>query len=122
MDLKKVGPVIKAAMLLHNFLVDEREQDSVLAAEDHHYFTSFNAQRMVEEDDSLDPHSETRRALVTDNDAHRPSGRPSNSELQSRERGEEVRNNLARDLANAGLQRPKNRNWTRNEYGHVYAK
>jgi len=112
--------VIKKAILLHNFLVDEREEGIAAATEDHRYFSSFNAERLVAEDDTTDPEAELRRALVMDNDAPRPIGCPSNDQLDSRAKGEEFRDNLARKLAhNAGLQRPTNSSWTRNEYGHV---
>ena len=122
MDLDRYSPVIKAAMLLHNFLVDEREEDFAAATEDHRYFSSFNAERLVAEDDTTDPDAEMRRALVTDNDAPRPSGRPSHDQLDSRAKGEEFRDNLARELAHAGLQRPTNNSWARNEYGHAHTR
>lgn len=40
-DIQDVSKVVTAAMLLHNFLVDERESDLGFNSEDADYFRNF---------------------------------------------------------------------------------
>jgi hypothetical protein len=69
-------------MHLHNFLVDEHEASTALASSNAGYFSGFSAAQNVEQDDNMDPNAEQPCALVKDNDAHHPSGRPSNKLLE----------------------------------------
>jgi hypothetical protein len=59
-------------------------------------------------------------ALVTDNDALCPRGRPSLDESERKEVGEIFRVELARILFNNNMTRLVGDNTTRNAYGHVY--
>jgi hypothetical protein len=128
MKHKRCGPVIMAAMLLHNFLVDERELSTAEGdggdSGDSAYFATFTTDRMIAED--ADSGADTDGAewlnpLVVCNDAGRPPGRPTATQQSSRLQGEEIRGNLARALAAARMQRPVDASWKRNQCGHVYA-
>ena len=122
----RCGPVITAAMLLHNFLVDERElsTDDSDGGEDSAYFATFTTDRMIAEDADSGANidgAEWLHPLVLCNQAGRPPGRPTTTQQTSRLEGEEIRGNLARTLAAARMQRPVDASWKRNQCGHVYA-
>ena len=57
-DLTHCGPIIEAAMHLHNFLVDECEASAALASSNAGYFSGFSAAQIVEQDDNMDPNAE----------------------------------------------------------------
>jgi hypothetical protein len=100
-------------MLLHNFLVDEREDES--------YFANFDAQVMYEDADSSDVWmGETLIPHVLENDVDRPQGRPLFYNLDFRVRGSHIRDDLAQHLHNNGLRRPRKPGWKRNKFGHIY--
>ena len=124
MKHKRCGPVINAAMLVHNFLVDERELSAAECNGDAAYFATFTSERMVAEDDVSGTDADCAEGLnplVVCNDAGRPPGRPKATQQTVRLEGEAIRDDLARDLAAARMQRPINASWKRNQCGHVYA-
>jgi hypothetical protein len=112
-NLDDCGKIINAAMLLHNFLIDQREDDIA-------YFQSFSVGTVVRECTQLAQGRGLPDALVTDNDALRPVGRPSSDEIESKRIGEAFREELARTLFDHNMSRPLKDNTTRNAYGHVY--
>jgi hypothetical protein len=69
LGLPRTGKVINAAMLVHNFLCDKREESSNI-------FLTFNVRQMYEDCDLIGNtrDAEQLMALVTDNDADRPPG------------------------------------------------
>jgi hypothetical protein len=105
-------------MLLHNFLVDERTDDTA-------FFSSFSARQMLED---VDP-SEAMRAgivgsdflspIVLENDADRPIGRPLFMSMNSRDRGIQLRHKIAIIMQDNGLRRPSYPGWKRNAFGHI---
>jgi hypothetical protein len=122
MKLERCGPVIMAAMLVHNFLVDERELSTAEEDDgDLAYFATFTSERMIAEDAASGAGAERLNPLVVCNDAGRPPGRPYATQQTARLEGEAIRDNLARDLAAARMQRPIDASWKRNECGLVYA-
>jgi hypothetical protein len=103
-------------MLIHNFLVDEREDSTEV-------FSNFNVQRMYEDSDIIGGNTreaEQLLALVMENDADRPPGWPVNFSAELRKAGIATRDNIALYLYGKDLRRPKNPGWKRNAYGHVY--
>jgi hypothetical protein len=115
-DLDRVGPIIMAAMHLHNFLINERLAEAEKDGEEE-FVASFSSEFMMDESDHTQV--ELPVALVTNNDAPNPGGRPTVSDAHSRDLGLTLRNSLASKLARVGLHRPL-RNMKRNKYGHVY--
>jgi len=115
-DLVVNGPIINAAMLLHNFLIEERIQAS--GNSDDTYFNTFNFNFMLSESGSDDLEDLT--ALVTDTDAQRVGGRPTNDQLQLREKGEQLRLDITYNLNSEGLVRLIDGGLSRNSYGMLY--
>jgi hypothetical protein len=112
-NLADCGKIIHAAMLLQNFLIDQREDDVA-------YFQSFSVDTVVRESADLAQGRGLPDALVTDNDALPPRGRPTNEEIDSKQVGEMFREQLATRLFKHNMTRPLRNNTTRNAYGHVY--
>jgi hypothetical protein len=112
-NLADCGKIINAAMLLQNFLIDQRENDIA-------YFQSFSVDTVVRESTDLAQGRGLPDALVTDNDALPPRGRPLNEGIESKQVGEIFREHLATRLFKNKLTRPL-RNVTRNAYGQVYS-
>ena len=120
-SLYSAGDIIKAAMLLHNFLVDEREDES--DPEDVEYFRDFSFADLSEDEvPSLlrRPTNEVPDALVTDNNEPRPRGRPSCGDAVLKARAEKLRENLLLSLSLNGKVRPQRKGTKYNKYGHVY--
>jgi hypothetical protein len=113
-DLSRSGKVINAAMLIHNFLCDEREDLSM--------FSMFSAQQMYEDSHIIGNTRDIEQlmALVMDNDADRPPGRQLHFSMELRKAGMNFRDQVATLLYTHDLRRPYNPSWKRNEYGHVY--
>ena len=59
-------------------------------------------------------------ALVTDTDAPRVGGRPTNDQLQQREKGEQLRLDITYNLNAEGLVRLIDGGISRNSYGMLY--
>jgi hypothetical protein len=114
LGLTRTGKVINAAMLLHNFLCDEREDMAM--------FSTFSTQQMYDDCNIIGNTHEAEQllALVIDNDAVRPPGRQLHFSLELRKAGIKMRDELAMYLYDKKLRRPQNPSWKRNEYGHLY--
>jgi len=115
-DLDAHGQIINAAMLLHNFLIEERMQNN--ENNEDTFFNSFNLDFMLSESGSDE--LEDLFALVTDTDAVRGAGRPTNNEIQSRTRGQQIRNDITYNLNSEGLVRLIDGGLSRNSYGMLY--
>jgi len=115
-DLDVHGRIINAAMLLHNFLIEERMQSQENI--DDSYFNTFNFDFMMSESGSDELEDLT--ALVTDTDAPRVGGRPTNDQLQQREKGEQLRLDITYNLNAEGLVRLIDGGISRNSYGMLY--
>jgi hypothetical protein len=115
--IEKVGSIINAALLLHNFLVDEREADVGLNSEDAAFFRNFSLQK---EDDRLSASDEHPNAVVTDNNEPHPGGRPTNDMSVAQAKGKRKRDEIASLLYGSGKSRPMRSNMSYNSEGHVY--
>ena len=91
--VSKVGHIIQSAMLLHNFIVDERE--TAAGQVDNHFFENFEYD---ESRSTAASHSEPPEALVTDNDEPKPAGRPDKRKDDLKKLGEELRTTLTVNL------------------------
>jgi hypothetical protein len=113
-NIEDVGNVITAAALLHNFLVDERELDAGLNAEEVHYFSTFS---LREQDDRANTSTEAPAAVATDNNEPHPGGRPViNQQLLGKRR----RDQITQYLYGCGRGRANNGDTNYNQYGQVY--
>ncbi len=109
-DLRQINKIIRATMLLHNFIVDQRGDDD---EQDTEYFSNFSVQNMIEQHNTspvvADP-------LVMENDAPRPRrGRLDCEEFASREEGELRRLTLTAELRARESERVRY-----NNFGHPY--
>jgi hypothetical protein len=114
-EITECGNIINAAMLLHNFLVDERLKSG--DDDDMTYFSTFCTDTLLTDSNT----NETElAALVVDNGVPRPGGRPTNADRVSKARGELLREKVTAELWDAGKQRVLRDDYIRNPYGHVY--
>ena len=97
----KVGGVIQAAMLLHNFIVEERELSD--RETDCNFFENFNYD---ESNRNRNAHGEVPDAIVTDNDEPKPKGRQDKRLEDLKKLGSKLRNTLATNLAAKNYVRP----------------
>jgi DDE superfamily endonuclease len=109
-NLQSVGPIINACCYLHNFLVDERTEDSALEKDDSDFFKHYDHKT----DDTITRH-DIAFPLVTDNNEPSRGGRP-----RIDVRGNDIRNNLALKLRNNELTRPLQEGMKYNRYGNIY--
>ena len=116
-DIKDVGKVLRAVMLLHNFLVDKRESRSGLNIEDAEYFRSFSLRAL---DDRSLLSNEQPSAVATDNNEPHPGGRPNGSMINHQERGKRKREDLTDELYGSGRGRPMQERMHHNAHGQVY--
>jgi len=119
-SLRKCGMVIKAAMLLHNFLINQRNGE---VHDDYNsmYFQNFNINTSLETQRRPTASTgEEPRVLIADNDEARPAGRPSDDERRRRAVGERIRNSNVLLLATHNFRRPITSNMRVNAHGHVY--
>ena len=118
-DLRKCGMTIRAAMLLHNFIIDSRHgapHDDF----DRHCFQDFNIDSNLQSQRRLTRATgESARALVADNNEPRPAGRPSAIEAEERREGERIRNGNVLLLATHNFGRPLHSNMRLNSHGHT---
>ena len=119
-DLDFTVDIVKAAMLLHNFLVDERGDGD---ADDVNYFRNFSSSTMTEQDtfQNLRRGHEPSMPLFTDCNDMRPVGRPllDREETDSRAKGEARRIMLMSELRQAGFAR-RVENYQLNDFGIPY--
>jgi hypothetical protein len=116
-DIVKIGNIIEAAMLIHNFIINEREARG-FRAEDAEFFNEFS----LNEHDHRRKEPEMPSVVATDNNEPHPGGRPSLSEVEllQQAQGEVIRNGLCSSLAGRGLSHPVTDNMRFNQYGQVY--
>ena len=118
--LKKCQAIIQVAMLLQNFIVDNRDgtaQDQY----EQQYFRKFNMPtRTVLQTHLTETTGEVPRALVTDNNEPHPGGRPTINEKQLRQTGEQVRHSLMVQLSTHNHERPLQHEMHYNSCGHIY--
>ena len=115
MDIGVVGDVVMAAGLLHNFIIDQRDPEDDDAA--NRYFSSFSHSNLRRDNQR---NEEVPVAMVTDNNARKPSGRPSNNDTLSKEKGNNMRRSLCWSLESHGLKRPCQSGFKYNSYGMLY--
>lgn len=115
-DLKKSVKIIQVSMLLHNYIVDERDEDDT---EDSRYFREFNVRMDEAQDELYNATREVPDALVTDNNEPRPKSRPTQEEANMRQQGEHVRTLLTTKLASANMRRPLQHNMRYNKHGNI---
>eukprot|EP00980_Cylindrotheca_fusiformis_P003885 scaffold861_cov171-Cylindrotheca_fusiformis.AAC.1 len=115
--------IIRACMLLHNFIVDQRDSES-------EYFRNFR----IEIDESVaspDDGNRTQEMMnsgdvsdlwpyVAGNGEVRPRGRPTINEQEMRTMAQKIRDDLKLRLAASGLNRPMEHDMRFNMYGHIY--
>jgi len=117
-DLRKCGLIIQAAMLLHNFIIDEGHGYDEF---DRSCFENFSINRQLESQRrQTQSTGEQPRALVSDNNEPRPAGRRSDEERQRRDDGERIRNGNVLLLATHSFRRPMHSNMRMNAEGHIY--
>jgi hypothetical protein len=117
-DLRKSTKVIQVAMLLHNFIIENREN----GVSDNNYFATFRMQSQMDtiQDRITDVTGEFPHALVTDNNEPRPPGRQSLTSAELDAQGSNLRSILTTNLAVHGLRRPMQYGMRYNHEGHVY--
>ena len=116
-DLKKCQKIIMVCMLLHNFILENREDDNA----DRAYFEDFTIPRNDIQIHLTASTGEIPLSLTIDNGAEAAGGRPSVDVAELKQQGEQIRTRLAIDLASNNLVRPMY-NMYRNKYGNVIIK
>jgi hypothetical protein len=111
-DIAFVGQILNAACLLHNFIVDERLLNN---GNGDNYASPALADDTVVAPRHMDDLPE-----VTDNNAPRPAGRPSDAKAESRELGRQLRESLSARLQGAALARPLQEGFRYNQHGMIY--
>jgi DDE superfamily endonuclease len=115
-DLKKSTKIVQVTMLLHNFIIDRRENQSI----DRAYFQDFDIPADSVQDYITEQTGETPQAIATDNNEPRLGGRPSTEELEQREKGITIRERLTVKLAVHDMRRPLEHDMHYNSHGHIY--
>jgi DDE superfamily endonuclease len=115
-DLKKSTKIIQVTMLLHNFIIDRRENIGL----DDNFFEQFDIPVDSLQDHLTEQTGEVPQAIATDNNEPRPPGRHSTEEIKERELGVIIRERLTVKLAARGMSRPLEHNMHYNSHGHVY--
>ena len=118
-NLVNCNKIIRVCMLLHNFIVDQRQGNDT---EDAQFFSSFEVEMDSLQRRLTRQSGEMPTALVTDNNEPRGQGRPTVAEAQMRDMGKEIRLNLTVKLAAHNMSRPMQYDMEYNEYGHIYTK
>ncbi len=116
-DIQDVGKIVTVALLLHNFLVDERESDLDFNSDDAHYFQTFS---LREQDERVEVSTEAPSTVATDNNEPRPGGRPTLLTANHQARGRMRREQLTHHLYGSRLGRPMQTRMEYNAYGQVY--
>ena len=112
-DLKKSAKIVQVCMLLHNFIVDSREDDQA-------FFRNFNIRMDRIQQEITRQTGEIPRPLVTDNNEPLIRGRPTNNEQRLRSLALETRHRLTVSLAVNDMLRPMEHDMHYNQYGHIY--
>jgi len=119
-NLRKNALIIRTAMLLHNFIVDQRRGEPSDDF-DRSYFQNFRIDNMLATQQRLTRSTgEQARAIVSDNEEPRTGGWPSNQEAKFRRQGDRIRNGNVLKLATYNFRRPMQSNMRLNKQGLVY--
>jgi DDE superfamily endonuclease len=113
-ELKKCCKVIQVCMLLHNYIVDFRDEMDDL------FFTSFAIEMDEIQQTITRTSGEMPRAVATDNNEPRRRGRPTFEESKLSELGEKVRHRLTVKLSSHDRRRPLQHDMHYNQHGHIY--
>ena len=115
--LSHCGQIINAALLLHNFLVNERE-----SASDDNYFKNFSMESVLEEEQMQEnaDFSEPPLPIVLETESQRGAGRPTLAQQDSKSKGSILRDSLMLELGANGYKRPSRSGTRYNALGHVY--
>jgi len=116
-DIFKSGNVVLAAMLLHNFIVENRLANN---KDEEIFFRTFATERESSQQMRLTwLTGESPRASVVDNNEPRPLGRTTESEKKLLEEGAKLRNVLMLSLARGNLRRPMESGMRYNDEGLI---
>ena len=115
-DIAQPDNIIKAAMLLHNFIIDEREKKG-FHKEEVAYFNNFSLQ-------DLDSHQKESdkvpSAVATNNNEPNPGGRPLMSAMALQQSGECLCDSIMHTLFAHNLGCPMTNGMMFNEEGQLY--
>jgi DDE superfamily endonuclease len=117
--LKKSANVVQVCMLLHNFIIDCRE-NLLQDQDDDSYFQHFEIEMDTIQRELTRQTGELPRAIVTDNNEPRIGGRPTLEEAEMRRLGQEVRQRLTVKLASKAMRHPLQHDMHYNSQGHIY--
>ncbi|KAL7451526.1 hypothetical protein ACHAWC_003355 [Mediolabrus comicus] len=122
-SLDKCNRVIRAAALLHNFLIDSREDQL-----DYYYFKNLSTNDVIAAEASMlspndgddDDDDDFTFPLVVDNNEPKPCGRKSTATLTREEEGGILRDHLCVTLYSEGMYRRLTHRMKTNALGNVY--
>ena len=101
-------------MLLHNFIIDKREDRALDPSSFHIDVTDSRQQALTLAS------GETPRPLVSDNNEPRVGGRRSLCDEELRSLAIATRHRITVDLATRDMKRPLHHDMKYNQYGHIY--
>lgn len=112
--MHKCARIIQVTMLLHNFIIEMRDEDIG-------YFKNFTLEVHSKVQEHLTTYTgEVPRPLVTDNDQPPPRGRPPPEEHEFRQLGNNIRHRLVVKLAAHKRSRPMEHDMEFNSQGNIY--
>lgn len=114
-DLRKCSTIIQVAMLLQNFIFENREN----GVSDSACISNFKVDAGAALQQQI-TQAEIPRALVGDNNEPRTAGRKTRDESALSEKGNRVRGRLITKLAANNMKRPLLQDMKCNENGHIY--
>ena len=117
-DLKKCSKIVNGCMLLHNYIIGNRNRKGTEA--DNSFFRDFEVNMDATQETITVDTGEMPLALVTDNNEPNPGGRPSLEESQLRDLGGKARDRLTVKLSTYERLRPLQHDMHYNKYGHIY--
>jgi hypothetical protein len=112
MGIDTVGNIVSVAGLVHNFIIDERDGESM------NYISSFSHANLTLEGDH--DVNEMLTATAGGNNEPRPRGRPVINDKWLKQRGTGLRETLTWMLAGAELGGPATKGFKFNQCGMVY--
>lgn len=115
--LSNCGDIINAALLLHNFLVNERDTGS-----DDDYFKNFSMASVQEQQllENAAHLGDPVLPIVLETESQRSAGCPSTQQQESKSKGRSMQNALMLELSAHGKTRPSRSGTHYNGLGHVY--
>jgi len=126
-DIHRVGNIISAAALLHNFIVDERllaDSDVNNLDSDDNLFRSFSYATVnyldSPQSSTIESNREIPEAIVTDNNEPTPAGRPTEEAQRAKKESYELWNTHTVLLATEGMKRPSQHGFIYNHCDMIY--